>query len=99
MSIGVRYLNFIHNTRTSSVSVEFYIQEQFIFEKLFQNKQGFNTLCEDLEIDWQPLQDRKVLTTATHLKYELDNASQHKKHYEWLITKRETFVSTLKKLH
>lgn len=100
MTIGVRNidLNFIHNTRTSSVSVEFYIVDQAIFEKLLEFKEEFNSACKGLDIDWQPLLEKKASRIITHLQCNLEDENQFESYYQWLINIGETFVNALNKL-
>jgi hypothetical protein len=101
ISIGIRHLdlNFIHNTRTSTVSVELYIKEQSLFNKLAQNKEEFNSYCNGLEVDWQPLLEKKASRVITHLHCDLENSDAFPKYYNWLITNGELFTNILKKLN
>ena len=78
--------------------MEFYIQDQTIFEKLSSQKDTFNNLCSGLEIDWQPLLDKKASRIITHLKCDLENDSNFEIYYEWLITNGEVFVNAINEI-
>ena len=94
ISIGVKHvdLNLIHNTRTSSISVEFYIQDQSLFDRLANRKEEFNNICEGLKIDWQPLLDKKASRIITHYPCDLKNSEAYEQYYSWLISKGELFT-------
>ena len=100
IATGVRYidLNFIHNTRTSSISVEFYIQEQSLFKQLYNQRGQFEMLCKDIEVDWQPLLEKKASRIITHLYCDLKDDNQFNQYYQWLISKGEIFLEALNKL-
>lgn len=100
ISIGIRHLdlNFIHNTRTSTVSVELYIHEQALFDKLAKKKEEFNSYCKGLEVDWQPLLEKKASRVITHLRCDLDSIVDFPKYYNWLIKNGELFAEIVKKL-
>ena len=75
MSIGIRHigLNFIHNTRTSSIAVDIYINQQDIYDKIQSRKDFFESLCGELELEWLELPEKKALRILTSRSCDLNN--------------------------
>ena len=102
-SIGVGIsqvgINFIHNTRTSSIAVDIYIKEQEIFEKLYLHKDYFESLCEGKDIDWKALPGKKASRILTYLDCDLTDESLWENHYKWLIETGEIMLNALQKTY
>ena len=101
ISVGIRHigLNFIHNTRTSSIAVDVYIDKQEIFDKIYSQKEFFESLCEGKEIDWLALPDKKASRILTSLECDLSNESLWGKHFNWLIETGEIMLRALNKTY
>jgi len=100
-SIGIRYvdLNFIHNTRTSSIAVDVYISKQEIYDKLQAKKELFESFCGDLEIEWLALPEKKASRILTSHNCELENKDKWEDYFRWFINTGEVFLEAINKTY
>lgn len=101
ISIGKRYigLNFIHNTRTSSIAVDVYIDKQDIFDKIYLRKDYFESLCNDRKIEWLALPEKKASRIVTSNNCNLNDESLWTEHFKWLIETGEILLKAINKTY
>lgn len=99
MSIGIRHigLNFIHNTRTSSIAVDIYINQQDIYDKVQAKKELFESLCGELELEWLALPEKKASRILTSRSCDLSNEEVWKEYFKWFIKTGETLLIAINK--
>ena len=97
MSIGIRdiSLNFIHNTRTSSIAVDIYINQQDIYDKIQLKKDYFESLCGELEFEWLALPEKKASRILTSKSCDLHNEEQWEEYFKWLIQTGEVLSNAI----
>lgn len=101
IGVGIRHvgINFIHNTRTSSIAVDIYIDKQEIFDKIYSKKDLFESECKGMEIDWLALPDKKASRILTNKDCDLTNEKLWSNHFEWLIETGEIMLNALQKTY
>ena len=99
MSIGIRHigLNFIHNTRTSSIAVDIYINQQDIYDKVQAKKELFESLCGELELEWLALPEKKASRILTSRSCDLSNEELWEEYFKWFIKTGETLLIAINK--
>jgi len=99
MSIGIRHigLNFIHNTRTSSIAVDIYINQQDIYDKVQAKKELFESLCGELELEWLALPEKKASRILTSRSCDLNNEELWEEYFKWFIKTGETLLIAINK--
>lgn len=97
MSIGIRHigLNFIHNTRTSSIAVDIYINQQDIYDKIQSRKDFFESLCGELELEWLELPEKKASRILTSRSCDLNNEGLWEEYFKWFIKTGETLLMAI----
>ena len=97
MSIGIRHigLNFIHNTRTSSIAVDIYINQQDIYDKIQSRKDFFESLCGELELEWLALPEKKASRILTSRSCDLNNEASWEEYFNWFIKTGETLLNAI----
>ena len=100
-SIGIRHisLNFIHNTRTSSIAVEIYINEQKIYDKIQSKKEYFESLCSGLQLEWLALPEKKASRILISRNCDLKNEELWYDYFNWLIVTGETLLNAINKCY
>ena len=101
MSIGIRHisLNFIHNTRTSSIAVDIYINQQEIYDKIQSKKDYFESLCGKLEFEWLALPEKKASRILTSRSCDLNNEEKWGEYFNWFILTGETLLNAILKTY
>jgi len=99
MSVGIRHigLNFIHNTRTSSIAVDIYINQQDIYDKIQLKKDYFESLCGELEFEWLALPEKKASRILTSRSCDLNNETLWEEYFRWLIETGEVLFEAIVK--
>ena len=99
MSIGIRHisLNFIHNTRTSSIAVDIYINQQEIYDKIQSKKDYFESICGELEFEWLALPEKKASRILTSRSCDLNNEEKWGEYFSWFILTGETLLNAILK--
>jgi hypothetical protein len=97
MSIGIRHigLNFIHNTRTSSIAVDIYINQQDIYDKIQSRKDFFESKCGGLDLEWLELPEKKASRILTSLSCDLNNEGLWEEYFKWFIKTGETLLMAI----
>ena len=101
MSIGIRHisLNFIHNTRTSSIAVDIYINQQEIYDKIQSKKDYFESICNVLEFEWLALPEKKASRILTSRNCDLNNEEKWEEYFNWFIITGETLLNAILKTY
>lgn len=99
MSIGIRHisLNFIHNTRTSSIAVDIYINQQEIYDKIQSKKDYFESICGELELEWLALPEKKASRILTSRSCDLTKEALWEDYFNWFILTGETLLNAINK--
>ena len=97
MSIGIRHigLNFIHNTRTSSIAVDIYINQQDIYDKIQSRKDFFESKCGGLDLEWLELPEKKASRILTSRSCDLNNEGLWEEYFKWFIKTGETLLMAI----
>ena len=97
MSIGIRHigLNFIHNTRTSSIAVDIYINQQDIYDKIQSRKDFFESKCGGLDLEWLELPEKKASRILTSRSCDLNNEGLWEEYFKWFIKTGETLLTAI----